>query len=89
LEEADDALQGMTIYSMSAIDNAVYVVDIDSSGTVVLAKSDDGGANFTAIDITDGESPSMAASDNNAYVAWVDDTAEERNSEVLVVSATR
>jgi hypothetical protein len=89
LEEADDALQGMTIYSMSAIDSAVYAVGIDSSGTVVLAKSDDGEANFTAIDIADRESPSMATSDNNAYVAWVDDTAEEGNSEVLVVSATR
>jgi hypothetical protein len=65
LEEADDGLQGMTIYSMSATDSAVYAVGIDSSGTVVLTKSDDGGAKFIAIDIADGESPSMATSDNN------------------------
>jgi hypothetical protein len=88
LEEADDALQGMTIYSMSAIDSAVYAVGIDSSGTVVLAESDDGGANFTAIDIADGESLSMATSDNNAHVAWVDDTPR-KETQVLVISATR
>lgn len=76
----------MTIYSMSAIDSAVYAVGIDSSGAVVLAKSDDGGANFTAIDIADGESPSMATSDNNAYIAWVDDTAEEGNSSTGSIS---
>jgi hypothetical protein len=94
LEEADDGLQGMTIYSMSAIDSAVYAVGIDSSGTVILAKSDDGGETFgepANMSSSGGSSyfPSVAASGSNAYVAWVDDTAEEGNSEVLVVSAAR
>jgi hypothetical protein len=94
LEEADDGLQGMTIYSMSAIDSAVYAVGIDSSGTVVLAKSNDGGETFgemANMSSSGGSSyfPSVAASGSNAYVAWVDNTAEEGNSEVLVVSAAR
>lgn len=74
LEEADDGLQGMTIYSMSAIDSAVYAVGIDSSGTVVLAKSDDGGETFgepANMSCSGGSShfPSVAASGSNAYVA--------------------
>lgn len=74
LEEADDGLRGMTIYSMSAIDSAVYAVGIDSSGTVVLAKSDDGGETFgepANMSCSGGSShfPSVAASGSNAYVA--------------------
>lgn len=66
----------------------------EDEGDIFLAASDDGGETFVEpanMSSSGGSSYflSVAASGINAYIAWVDDTAEEGNSEVLVVSATQ
>jgi hypothetical protein len=64
-------LQNMTIYSMAASDDAVYIAGLEGD-SVVLARSN-GSANFNATTIGTGLAPDVAASAGNVYVTWEQD----------------
>lgn len=65
--ETSEELQEMTIYSMAASADAVYVAGA-ANGAVVLARS--GGAGFNTAEIGNGTSPDVAASGSGVYVVW-------------------
>jgi hypothetical protein len=64
-------LQNMTIYSMAASNDAVYIAGLEGD-SIVLAKSN-GSANFNATTLGTGLAPVVAASGGSVYVAWEQD----------------
>jgi hypothetical protein len=73
-------LQNLTIYSMAASNNTVYVAGLKDD-SVVLARSNDG-ANFNATTLGNGLTPAVAASGGNVYVVW------EQDGKILLASST-
>src|SRR5581483_2171602 len=63
-------LQNMTVYSMAASNDAVYIAGL-AGDSVVLAKGN--GANFTRSTIGAGLATDVAVAGNNVYIVWEQD----------------
>lgn len=74
--KTSEALQEITIYSVAASADTAHIAGVESESeneAVIIAGSIDG-ASFNMTEIGNGTSPHVAASGNNVYVIWAQES---------------